>query len=134
MVQADTTHNDTFIVAYLCIFILAISIMMHGGNVSDEIVYCKTNIVMDLMLTSISPKTLFFGVTTSTGAVGLVFFVIVNSFLGYKSIHPEIVSVMIAIVILIISIAIITIFSSKMFRFGSTYYGNIKKVGKFLSF
>lgn len=72
IVQVDTSFEDVYLVAYCLLLLLVLSIMMYGSQVAGEITYAKTNRVMELLLTSASPMSIFLGITLSIGLAGLL--------------------------------------------------------------
>lgn len=93
IVQVDTSFETSYLIGYILLILLVLSIMMYGSQVAGEITYTKTNRVMELLLTSASPKAIFIGTTAAVGAAGLLqlAIIIVTGVLSYVVIKPEIV-------------------------------------------
>lgn len=70
--QVDTSFEEVYLVAYCLLIFLVLAIMMYGSQVAGEITYAKTNRVMELLLTSASPYSIFMGITLSIGLAGLL--------------------------------------------------------------
>ncbi|MCR4943509.1 MAG: ABC transporter permease [Clostridium sp.] len=92
VVQVDTSFEEFYLVSYSLLLLLVMAIMMYGSQVAGEITYAKTNRVMELLLTSASPISIFMGITLAIGLVGLcqLAFILMVAVGAYKIINPEI--------------------------------------------
>lgn len=70
--QVDKSFDEVYLVAYCLLILIVLAIMMYGSQVAGEITYAKTNRVMELLLTSASPYSIFMGITLSIGLAGLL--------------------------------------------------------------
>lgn len=93
VVQVDTSLESSYLIGYLLLLFLVLSIMMYGSQVAGEITYTKTNRVMEVLLTSVSPKDIFIGTTLAVGLAGIMQLgiIIAIGLAGYLIIKPEIV-------------------------------------------
>ncbi|HAY3977466.1 TPA: ABC transporter permease [Escherichia coli] len=92
VIQVDTSFEDTYLLSYCLLLLLVLAIMMYGSQVAGEITYAKTNRVMELLLTSASPYSIFIGTTLAIGLAGLLQLAIILSVgvFSYKIINPQI--------------------------------------------
>lgn len=69
IVGQDQTQN--FILAYVLMMMLYISVMIYGQLVAQNVAVEKSSRAMELLITSASPKSLIFGKVLGTGLAGL---------------------------------------------------------------
>ncbi len=62
----------TFVVGYVVMFLLYISIMLYASNVMRSVVQEKTSRVVELMVAAVKPRALMTGKVIGVGAVGLL--------------------------------------------------------------
>lgn len=93
VIQVDTSFENSYLVGYILLLVLVLSIMMYCSQVAGEITYTKTNRVMEVLLTSATPKSIFIGTTLAVGVAGLLQLgiVLLIGIVGNLAIRPEIV-------------------------------------------
>lgn len=65
------SFEDTYLLSYLLMMILFMSILMYGATVAGGVGYEKSNRVMEILITSVKPIELLFGKTIGLGLAGL---------------------------------------------------------------
>lgn len=93
VIQIDTSFEDSYLIGYVLLLFLVLSIMLYCSQVAGEITYTKTNRVMEVLLTSAKPKDIFVGITLAVGLAGLLQLgiIILVGAVGYLVIRPEMV-------------------------------------------
>lgn len=91
VIQVDTSFESSYLIGYVLLIFIVLSIMMYCSQVAGEITYTKTNRVMELLLTSVSAKDIFLGTTLAVGLAGLFQLVIlmIVGVVGYLIIKPQ---------------------------------------------
>jgi ABC-2 type transport system permease protein len=72
--QLGKSFEDTYLLSYLLMMILFMSILMYGSSVAGGVGYEKSNRVMEILITSVKPTELLLGKTIGLGLAGLTQF------------------------------------------------------------
>ncbi len=74
--KLSKSFEDTYLLSYLLMMILFMSILMYGATVAGGVGYEKSNRVMEILITSVKPTELLFGKTIGLGLAGLTQFIV----------------------------------------------------------
>ncbi|WP_165755666.1 ABC transporter permease [Ruminiclostridium hungatei] len=72
--QLGKSFEDTYLLSYILMMILFMSILMYGSSVAGGVGYEKSNRVMEILITSVKPTQLLLGKTIGLGLAGLTQF------------------------------------------------------------
>ena len=77
IININEDNMDNYVITYVMYMLMGIAIIMYSATVAGEVTYIKTQKVMELLITSVSPNAILIGTTLAVGLSGLMQFVII---------------------------------------------------------